>query len=93
MEFDAPARVGGTSKYTLRQLWALASSAFFSFSTVPIKVATRLGVLMMSGSFGYLAYILGMYLIVGVVTPGWASGLVPPVFISMPPFRTGHIST
>jgi dolichol-phosphate mannosyltransferase len=73
VEFEAPARAGGTSKYTLRQLWALASSAFFSFSTVPIKVAIRLGALMMCASLGYLAYILGMYLIVGVVTPGWAS--------------------
>jgi dolichol-phosphate mannosyltransferase len=73
VEFEAPARAAGHSKYTLRRMVALAVNAVFSFSTVPIRVASRLGAALVVGGLGYLTYILARYFLVADAVPGWGS--------------------
>lgn len=83
VEYQAPARAAGESSYTLRRMLHLASDALFSFSTAPVKLATRLGVAVVACGFLYLVYIL-----VTLVThpeqivPGWTSLAVIVLILS-----------
>ena len=54
--YRAAARAGGESKYTLLKMVALALDAIVSFSTVPIRLATRVGFLITALGFAYLAW-------------------------------------
>jgi dolichol-phosphate mannosyltransferase len=58
VEFHAPARHAGTSSYTLPRMLRLASDALFSFSTAPVRLATRLGAAVVGCGLLYLADIL-----------------------------------
>ncbi|MCA8923457.1 MAG: glycosyltransferase family 2 protein [Planctomycetes bacterium] len=73
VEFDAPERAGGESKYTLRRMLSMALDAVFSFSVTPIRLATRagLGVVLLGGA--YLAYVLVRYFVYEDLVQGWAS--------------------
>jgi dolichol-phosphate mannosyltransferase len=73
VEYDAPARAAGKSKYTLRRMLRLASNAVFSFSAAPLQTASRVGMLAMLAGFAYLAYIVGRYLLYHDLVPGWSS--------------------
>ena len=74
VDYDAPARAAGTSKYTLRRMLRLASNAVFSFSAAPLQTASRVGMLAMCAGFAYLAYIVGRYLLnPHDLVPGWSS--------------------
>lgn len=71
--YTAAARVAGQSKYTTRKMVNLALNACFSFSTAPIKLASRLGVFVVLFGFVYLAYIVARYLLLGDLVLGWGS--------------------
>jgi dolichol-phosphate mannosyltransferase len=73
VEYDAPARAAGKSKYTLRHMLKLASNAVFSFSAAPLQMASRVGALAMTAGLVYLAYIVGRYLLYHDLVPGWSS--------------------
>lgn len=71
--YTAPARIAGTSKYSLPKMVKLALEAIFSFSSKPLTAAIRAGMLLtLAGSF-YLLYILYGYFIRHNLIPGWAS--------------------
>jgi polyisoprenyl-phosphate glycosyltransferase len=71
--FDAPARSAGTSKYTFFKMATLALDALFSFTAAPMKVAARLGVLLVVGGLFYLLFILERYFRYGDLVRGWGS--------------------
>ena len=73
VEYAAAARVAGHSKYTPRKMINLALNAGFSFSTAPIKLASRAGALVVTLGFVYLAYIIGRHLLLGDLVLGWGS--------------------
>lgn len=73
VSYTAPSRFAGESKYSLRRMLALALDATFSFSTRPIRLASKAGALFVVVGMMYLAYVLGRYFIVGDLLPGWAS--------------------
>jgi dolichol-phosphate mannosyltransferase len=75
LTFEAPARRLGTSKYTLRKMLKLALDGVFSFSAMPIRLATRFGLAVSGVGFLYLAYILARFVFVGDLIEGWASSL------------------
>jgi len=71
--YARPKRAAGETKYTLRKLMSLAGSAFFGYSTLPLRISTGLG----CGAVG-LALIYGAYVLYGKITlnanpPGWTS--------------------
>lgn len=70
--FDRAERAAGKSKYTLRKMLALAWEGITSISTKPIKLITRLGVLIFLCSIGMLVYFLIRYF-TGHTVEGWAS--------------------
>src|SRR3954467_11169706 len=56
--FQAAARAGGRSSWSVWKLWRFALDGLFSFSTVPLKLWTYLGGLCALGAFVYLAITL-----------------------------------
>lgn len=73
VSFEAPPRAIGRSKYTSLKMLGLALDALFSFTTAPIKLATRIGFTVVMLGAAYLAYILGRYVFIGDLVPGWGS--------------------
>ncbi len=71
--YRASARAAGRSKYTFWRMLGLALDAILSFSTGPIRLATRLGLLVTVLGFAYLAWNLIKAFMTGVMAPGWAS--------------------
>jgi dolichol-phosphate mannosyltransferase len=79
--FEAPGRIAGYSKYTALKMLRLAADATFSFSVVPIRLASRLGIFTVVASLIYLVYILVRVFHYGDAVPGWASQIFVTVFL------------
>ncbi len=73
IEFEAPARAAGVSKYSMRKMLALALDATISFSTAPIKLARSVGAATVVAGLCYLVYVLCKAMFVGGVVLGWPS--------------------
>ena len=71
--YRAAARAAGESKYTLFTMVGMALDAIVSFSTTPIRLATRVGFLITVLGFVYLAWNLLKAFVTGWRAPGWAS--------------------
>jgi glycosyltransferase involved in cell wall biosynthesis len=71
--FDREARAVGTAKQSLRALWTLAKDGIFSFTTLPLRLTTYLGVIISTVAFAYAGWLLLRTVIQGVDVPGYAS--------------------
>jgi dolichol-phosphate mannosyltransferase len=69
--YEAAARAGGRSKYTLKRLLSLAFDATLSFSTLPMKLATRLGLCISTAGLICLAHALSQRLRFDGPATGW----------------------
>jgi dolichol-phosphate mannosyltransferase len=74
--YDRPARVIGETKYNLRRLLRLAASAFFGYSSLPLRVATGLGLVVMILAVVYAALALYGSLVLSNNPPGWTSLII-----------------
>jgi len=72
LAYERMARHSGEPKYRTRHLMKLAMDGFFAFSTVPLQIATYLGLLAAGLGFLYLLYALGTRFLYGNPT-GWTS--------------------
>jgi glycosyltransferase involved in cell wall biosynthesis len=70
-------RVAGVSKYPLRKMLALALDAVTSFSVVPLRMISVLGVLVFLFSAGMGGWTLWVRLFTDRAVPGWTSTLLP----------------
>ena len=66
------ARAAGVSNYNFRQLVTHSLNMLTGFSTLPLKVASVLGLGLTSFGLLLFAYVAGRYLIQGVAVPGFA---------------------
>jgi glycosyltransferase involved in cell wall biosynthesis len=73
--YRAAARAAGEPKYTLFKMVGLALDAIVSFSTVPIRLAARLGVVISLLGFAYLAWNFVKAYLEHSAAAGWASTL------------------
>ncbi len=83
VEYSAPPRFAGESAYTLKRMLALAANALFSFSTAPVRLATKLGIAIVACGFLYLVYIL--YSVAAHperIVPGWTSLVIVVLILS-----------
>jgi dolichol-phosphate mannosyltransferase len=81
--YQAPARSAGESSYTLRRMIGLASDALFSFSTAPVRLATRLGLAVVACGMLYFAYIVYTLLAHPEhVVQGWTSLIIVVLILS-----------
>lgn len=81
VEFERPIRSKGTSKFSYWKLWNFALSGITSFSTLPIRLGTYLGVLVSGVAMLFGLFIIVKTLVLGVDVPGYASLLVIVLFI------------
>ena len=73
VEYVRPARAAGRSKWKPLALWRLALEGIVSFSSLPLKLWSYLGILCATSGILYGSYLIGRVLIFGVDVPGYAS--------------------
>jgi glycosyltransferase involved in cell wall biosynthesis len=82
VEFDRPERSAGTSSWSIRRLWNFALDGITSFSTVPLRVWTYLGLAMAGGCLLYASVIFVLALSGRIDdVPGYASLLTVILFL------------
>jgi len=69
--YVASERTAGSSKWSFRKLMAYALDGIISFSTMPLRFAIYIGVLMALIALVYLIYNLIEVLVRGIITPGF----------------------
>lgn len=69
VEYDRDARAAGVPQYTFKKLLKLATDGLVSFSSVPLKLVTRLGVLSL-----ICALLTGLW-VIGVTIYEWDKGI------------------
>lgn len=81
VEYERQAREAGESKYPLKKMLSFAWKGITAFSTAPLRMITVLGLLSGFASFILIAWVLAIRLLTDNATPGWASVLLPLLFI------------
>ena len=75
------ARLAGRSKYSYWKLWNFALEGITGFSTVPLRVATYLGLMTSVTAFAYGAWIVAKTLLWGESVQGWPTLMVVILFL------------
>lgn len=81
VEYDRGERMGGETKYPLRKMLGLALEAITSFSAVPLRIVTALGLAVSVGSAGVIGWALWTALVADRALPGWTSTVLPIYFL------------
>ena len=81
VEFERQIRELGDSKFNYWALWNFALSGITSFSTIPIRIGTYLGMIIASLSFIYGLVMITKTLYLGNDVPGYTSLLVTILFL------------
>lgn len=71
--FRAGRRLGGATSYTWARMLRFSVHGLLAFTTIPLRLATVLGLVVAAFSFMYLLLVLGLWLTSTAVVPGWAS--------------------
>ena len=79
--YQRDARLAGETKWNYWRLWNFALEGITSFTIVPLRVATYLGLVTALGAFGYGLYIIIRTLIIGNPVPGYPSLIVIILFL------------
>jgi glycosyltransferase involved in cell wall biosynthesis len=80
--FEVQERLHGTSKWGYRQLTRFAFDGLSSFSTLPLKLATYIGLGISIFAFTYAITMLVRTMLLGVDVPGFPSLIVSVMFFS-----------
>ena len=81
VEYERQARELGESKYPLKKMLSFAWKGITAFSTMPLRLITVLGLFSAFVSFALILWVLGIRLFSESAVPGWASILLPLLFI------------
>ncbi len=81
VEYERAARVAGSSKFNGWKLWNLALEGITSFSTVPLRVWTYLGVSVALFAFAYAVWMVLGKLLWGNPVPGYPSLMTAILFL------------
>lgn len=79
--YDRAERFAGTTKYPLKRMISLAIDGITSFSVVPLRFITALGLIVFLLSFGMIGWVVYGYFVLGTTIPGWASSVIPIYFL------------
>jgi dolichol-phosphate mannosyltransferase len=71
--YERPARHAGEVKYTLRKMFKLASDGIMAFTSMPLRLASFLGVLTAAAGMAYMVVALFDRFVRHSTTQGWAS--------------------
>ncbi|BCD97062.1 glycosyltransferase family 2 protein [Marinagarivorans cellulosilyticus] len=81
VEYERQERFAGESKYPLRKMLSFAWEGISSFSTVPLRAITIMGFVAGLLSLAMIVWVLGVRIFTDSAIPGWASILLPLLFI------------
>lgn len=76
MEYEADARVAGTSKFSFWKLVKLAIEGLVSFTTAPLRIATVFGSVIAAASVIYMVVVVIQKLFFSIDVPGYATIVV-----------------
>jgi hypothetical protein len=79
--YDRGERAAGSTKYSLSRMSALALDGITSFSAVPLRVISILGLLTSLFALAVSIWVLVVALTKPSAVPGWASTVLPITFI------------
>ena len=75
--YDRHERYAGESQYPISKMVSLALNGITSFTEIPLKIITVLGLLVSLFSFGMAAWALFIKFFNSAAVPGWASVVIP----------------
>ena len=81
VQYDRGDRFAGETKYPLGKMLSLAWQGVTSFSAVPLRLITGIGLLVSFGSFAVTIWALWIRIFTGAAVPGWASTVLPIYFL------------
>lgn len=81
IHFSRLERSSGASKYHFKNRLSLATAAIFSFSLVPLRLATWFGLLALGLALSGILYVLGLRLLTDAWISGWVSLLIAVLFL------------
>ncbi len=75
LPFEVPERLAGSTKYSLKKMFRLASDAVFSFSMVPLYIGLSAGALFLILALIEAVYVLSFWISGNTegLAPGWSS--------------------
>ncbi len=73
IEFIAPPRRAGTSKFSFGKMLHFALDGITAYSRLPLRIAFYMGLLLGAGSFAMLGHVLFIKLFTEEAVPGWAT--------------------
>jgi glycosyltransferase involved in cell wall biosynthesis len=79
--YDRPPRYKGTTKWNYWKLWNFALDGITSFSLIPLKIWSYLGLILSLLAFVYGSFLILRTLILGIDVPGYASLMVTILFL------------
>jgi polyisoprenyl-phosphate glycosyltransferase len=80
--YARPARQAGATKWRYWKLWNFALDGLLSFTTLPLRVWTYVGLAVATTALAYASFIIVRTLIFGVDVPGYASLVVMFLFFN-----------
>ncbi len=80
-EYERDARLAGQSKYSFTKLLRLAFDGLVSYSFVPLRMVSNLGMLVSLSALGYMAYLLIARTLGDTTIQGWTSTVVIVLFL------------
>lgn len=82
VEYERAARFAGSTKYPLKKLIKLAADGIFSFSYIPLRIATLFGFFVAIAAFAGIIFVLYLRLVKGLLgTVGYYSTVISVLFI------------
>jgi polyisoprenyl-phosphate glycosyltransferase len=81
VDYDVEERSAGASRYGFFRLWRLALDGIVSFSALPLRVSSVLGVLFALLALAYGGWLTVRTIVQGVDVPGYASLMVVVLFL------------
>lgn len=79
--YDRRERTAGVTKYSLVKMLRLAVDGITSFSAVPLRFVSVLGMLIFLGALVMAGWVLWIRLFTSRAVPGWASSVIPIYFL------------
>lgn len=79
--YDRVERFAGESKYPFKRMVGLALDGITSFSIVPLRIISALGLLVCAFSLLMIVWAVYSKLVLHSALPGWASAVVPIYFL------------
>jgi dolichol-phosphate mannosyltransferase len=80
-EYEREARFAGESKYSLGKLFRLAFDGLISYSFVPLRVVSNLGMLVSLTALAYMIYLVIAQWVGETTIQGWTSTVVIVLFL------------